>query len=131
MRFTLVTAILASSLCACAQQDRVPSVGTTADAGSLVRVTDGGEFVEVERTAEYSLVEVRSAPKGSVPSSMFALRGACAVARARGEQYVSSVPVPGSVPKHRLSFPKSATETQLKGQSKSVFSLAECEMLRF
>lgn len=121
---------IAILLVACAQPPSVPRVERQ-PAASLVRITDGGEFVEVERLPEYSVVEVRSAPAGSVASSMYALRGSCAVARARGESYFSSAPVSASVRTYRLTFPKSTTESQLRGPSKSVFSVAECGLLRF
>jgi hypothetical protein len=103
----------------------------TSDSSALVRISEGGDFIEVERKADYSVVEVRRAPTGSVASSLFALKGACAVARARGEQFFSSTPITGSVPTHRLTFPRTAASDELRGPKKSVFALAECEMLRF
>lgn len=87
--------------------------------------------MEVERQTGFSTVEVRRAPAGSVPASLFALRGACAVARARGELFFASVPVPGPVTTHRLSFPRAPNQDELSGPRKSVFALAECDMLRF
>lgn len=113
---------------ACSQQPVVPSAGAS-NQPTLVSITQGGELVELERTSEHSIIEVRSAPAGSVPSSLFALRGACAVARARGEKYFASSPVPGKSATHRLTFPQAPSESQLRGPSKSVFTLAECQRL--
>ena len=126
----LITLAIAVSVCACAQQGPAPGQGSSAPQ-SLVRITDGGDLVELERTAEYSVMEVRSAPSGTVPASMFALRGACSIARARGQTYVASTPEPGSPSKHRITFPKAPSESQLRGSTKSVFTLAECQLLRF
>ena len=126
----LITLAIAVSVGACAQHGPAPGQGSSAPQ-SLVRITDGGDLVELERTAEYSLMEVRSAPSGSVPASMFALRGACSVARARGQTYFASTPEPGSPSTHRITFPKAPSESQLRGSTKSVFTLAECQLLRF
>ena len=126
----LITLAIAVSVCACAQQGPAPGQGSSAPQ-SLVRITDGGDLVELERTAEYSVMEVRSAPSGSVPASMFALRGACAVAKARGQTYFASTPEPGSSSTHRITFPKSPSESQLRGSTKNVFTLEECQLLRF
>ena len=98
---------------------------------ALVSITEGGELVEVERQAEYSIIQVRSTPPGSVASSMYVLRGACAVARARGKRLFSSASEPATVRSYRLTFPNSATDAELRGSTKSVFSLSECESLRF
>lgn len=127
-RLVLFTAAVAVS--ACAQQAVVPS-GTSSEPPKLVSITQGGELVELERTPEYSVIEVRSAPAGSVPSSLFALRGACAIARARGQKYFASNPVQGRPATHRITFPQAPSESQLTGATKSVFSLSECQLLQF
>ena len=119
--------LVASFLVGCSQTPLSPNDRER----GLVKLLDGGEFVEVERSDEYSIVEVRSSPSGSAPSAMYALRGACSVARVRGEQYVSSQPHSGSVRTYRLLFPKTPTEAQLRGSAKSVFSMADCAALRF
>ena len=121
---------MALCLVACAPTPQVPP-SPGADAAGRLRITDPGEFVEVERTAGHSIVEVRRAPPGSVAASMFTLRGACAVARARGAAYLASTPVAGPVPAYRLTFPKTASDAQLRGPAKSVFSIADCDLLRF
>ena len=126
----LIALTIAVSVGACAQQGPAPGQASSTPQ-SLVRITDGGDLVELERTAEYSLMEVRSAPIGSVPASMFALRGACSVARARGQTYFASTPEPGNPSTHRITFPKAPSESQLRGSTKIVFTLAECQLLRF
>ena len=127
-RLVLFSAAVAVS--ACAQQAVAPSAGA-GESPKLVSITQGGELVELERTPEYSVIEVRSAPAGSVPSSLFALRGACAVARARGQKYFASSPVQGKPATHRITFPQTPSESQLTGSTKSVFALAECQLLQF
>ena len=123
-------ALLALCLVACAPTPQAPAALGT-DAATRVHIPDPGEFVEVERTAGHSLVEVRRVPPGSVAGPMFILRGACAVARARGAAYVASTPVAGPVPAYRLTFPKTASDAQLRGPAKSVVSIADCDLLRF
>ena len=120
-------ALLALGLVACAPAPQVPDT----DKAARVHITDAGEFVEVDRTAVHSLVEVRRVPPGSVAGPMFILRGACAVARARGAAYVASTPVAGPVRAYRLTFPKTASDAQLRGPAKSVVSIADCDLLRF
>jgi hypothetical protein len=105
--------------------------GCATSSPSLVVMANGGEFVETERTAQHSTVEVRKAPKGSVPSSMYALRGSCAVMRARGENYVASTTVSNSPPTFRLTFPSAPDMAQRSGPERSVFSRTECAMLGF
>ena len=119
------TALLVASV-PCEAQKATPAASS-----ALVRITDGGEFFEVERSADFSIVEVRSSPQGSVPASLFALRGACAVARSRSQKFFTSTPLPGPFPTHRLTFPQAPSSSLLTGPTKSVFSLDECEALRF
>jgi hypothetical protein len=128
--YRLVLLFAAVALSACAPQAAVRSTPAGESTG-LVSITQGGELVELERTPEFSVIEVRRAPTGSVPSSLFALRGACAVARARGQRYFASSPVPGKPATHRITFPQVASESQLTGSTKSVFSLADCQLLQF
>jgi hypothetical protein len=130
MRISLLVAATCI-LSACASQPQSTGVSAPSSATALVHLTDGGDFIELQRAADYSTVQVRKAPEGSVPSSMFALRGSCAVTRARGELYFASVLIAGGTREYRLTFPKSATESQLRGSAKSVFALAECALLRF
>lgn len=130
MRFSLLLA-LPLVLGACAQVQGPSSAETRASQSPLVSLSEGGELVEVERKEEYSVIEVRRTPSGSVASSMYVLRGACAVARARGQVYFASTAVGGPLRSYRIVFPKTPSEEQLRGSTKSVFSMADCVALRF
>jgi hypothetical protein len=136
MTRTALLALACLASVACAQQPTLPSGQTPA----LVelKVADGpaengktlnATFRELERAQTHSVVEVFVASGGSVSSSMFTLRGVCAVVRARGEKFGHSEPVqPG---KYKVSFPTAPAPEQLRGPNKSVFSLEECALLRF
>jgi hypothetical protein len=82
-------------------------------------------FDESARDPESSTVQVLRRSGGSVSSSMFILRGACAVARARGKQQFVSEQLAGDPGRFRLTFPDVAPA---RGKG---FTLAQCEMLRF
>lgn len=125
---SLISAAVMVSACA---QPQIASNPATSSGPALVRLGGEGEFVEVTREAEFSIVEVRKAPAGSVPSSLYALRGACAVLRARSVQYVASERVASTVPSFRLTFPKAPKSEELSGTTKSVFSRSDCSALRF
>lgn len=116
---------------ACASMQPGPESGLSQVSPKLLHIAGDGEFIEVQRTAEHSIVEVPQSPAGSVAASLFALRGACAVALARGEPYFTSSAVPAGVRTYRLTFPKSPTDAQLTGSAKSVFSRSDCSLLRF
>ncbi len=122
-------ALAASAFAAgCVQQQNF-SVPSTQD--KVVLVSGQGELRETEREPSYSIIEVPVVPPGGAESSLFILRGACAVLRARGFKYFASEKMPGARTAFRLTFPETATQEQLQGPSKSVFSLAECSSLRF
>ena len=120
-------AFVAMSLAALASCAQTPSRPEAA----LVSLGGEGEFVEVERTESESRVEVRRAPAGSVPSSLYTLRGVCAVLRARGAAYVSSEQLPGPVPTYRLTFPATMPAEAITGRAKRVFTPADCALLHF
>ena len=91
------------------------------------------EFAEVERTELQSVVEVKYVSGASVPSSMFALGGMCAVARARGAAYFRTAPLPGMPQRHVVTFltEKPATGPVVAGKPNpdAVISLADCALL--
>jgi hypothetical protein len=97
---------------------------------ALIEIEDGGELVEVRRTADFSNIDVRRAPLGSVASSLFMLWGAWAVMRARNAAYFSSAPIGGPVTADLLKFPSTASSSELSGPTKSVFTQAEFSALR-
>ena len=103
---------------------------TVADAPAENGKRLNATFQELKREQDYSVVQATVRSGGSVSSSMFVLRGACLVMRARGAGYFSSSPEPGgSARTYRLTFPTQPTQEQLSGRAKSVFAAAECELL--
>lgn len=122
--------LLALVLASCTQTGS-EKPASSASGGALIAIAGDGELVETERTASYSVMQVRRSPAGSVPSALFALRGACAILRARAENYVASEAISSSPATYRLTFPKSTLPESLKGATKSVFAESECRALRF
>jgi hypothetical protein len=113
-----------------AQQHPEPAASAAATA-SLVHITEGGELIETERTPEHSVMVVRKAPQGSVPASLFAMKGACAITRARGEVFFTSAPHPGAPGALAITFPKVAPQHQPGSNAKPVISLEQCRLLKF
>jgi hypothetical protein len=83
------------------------------------------EFHEVDREAESSTVQIIRHTGGSVSSSMFVLKGMCAIARSRGEQYFVAEKVVGNNELFTVTFPKAPTE---RGKG---FSLSQCDLMRY
>jgi hypothetical protein len=138
MTRTALLALACLASVACAQQPTPPSgqapalvelkvADVPAENGKTLNAT----FRELERAQTHSVVEVFVASGGSVSSSMFTLRGVCAVVRARSEKFGQSEPVAGQPGKYKVSFPTAPAPEQLRGPNKSVFSLEECALLRF
>ena len=91
------------------------------------------EVTEVERTEAQSIVEVKYISGASVPSSMFAMRGMCAVARARGAAYFRTEPMPGMPQRQVVTFPTERPASGLgsagSGKPDTVFALTDCALL--
>lgn len=117
------------ALVACAQSQS-PNDAARLAQSDLISIGGDGELVEVQRAADFSIIEVRSSPRGSVVSSLFVLRGACAVLRARGATFVRSEAVPAAVSAYRLTFPNAASPSEISGPTKSVFTRTDCSALR-
>jgi hypothetical protein len=83
------------------------------------------EFHEVDRKTESSTVQIVRRTGGSVSSSMFVLKGMCAIARSRGEQYFVAEKAGTNDERFTVTFPKVAVE---RGKG---FSIAECDLLRY
>ena len=83
------------------------------------------EFHEVERNAESSTVQIVRRTGGSVSSSMFVLKGMCAIARSRGEQYFVAERAVANDERFTVTFPKMLTERE-RG-----FSIAQCDLMRY
>lgn len=92
-------------------------------------------FREIERKPDASIVEIQWKSGGSVSSSMFVMRGMCGVARARGEQFFTSRPVPESPGRMEVTFPRTGPAPDRFGPlmpgEATVFSMAQCDLLKF
>ena len=101
------------------------------------------EFREIKRTAKESTVRVVFHSGGSVSSSMFVVRGSCAIAKSRGMQFfrnTNEVEIDGSTTEYTIAFSNSRNDSALKVQPSGgsadddedgVFSTGECRMLGF
>lgn len=89
------------------------------------------EFREIERTADASIVDVTFTSGGSVSSSLFILKGECAVARARGKPYFKIQPSTAHPDVYRMTFPLTAAgETQARLKS-GVWAISDCKGMGF
>lgn len=83
------------------------------------------EFQEIAREPAMSTVQVIRRSGGSVSSSMFVLRGMCALARLRGKQHFVVEQLAGESNRYAVNFPEALPA------SGKVFTLAQCELMRF
>jgi hypothetical protein len=92
------------------------------------------EFREIERTAEASVVEVTMVSGGSVSSSMFTMRGMCAITRARGAKYFSTQRIASNPTRYKVVFPAdpppAGPEPSNTYNPQRVISVADCQLLR-
>ena len=90
-------------------------------------------YQELSRDVGSSVVEVIFVSGGSVSASMFTLRGSCALALARGEQFFRVVTLSRKPIRFELHFLAEASETQRNPVNKAekVFSRDECNLLGF
>ena len=111
-------------------------------AGELVHLTVKGQrvengkildidFREVERTVDASIVRVIFVSGGSVSSSMFVLRGHCAVARARGENYFLSQKIMTHPNTYRVTFPATAASDPQVRLESDIWAISDCKSLGF
>lgn len=87
------------------------------------------DFTEVERRPDASIVQVNLRSGGSVSSSLFVLRGMCALAKARGEPYFKSSRLPAPAGRYIVRFQQSAPAASDAAPAGDFFSLAQCERL--
>jgi hypothetical protein len=103
------------------------------------------EFREIERKGDESIVRIMFHSGGSVSSSMFVLKGVCAIAKSRGAKFFRNVKQEraGSEWGYTIAFantpnaaslkipnpPKPASEDE--AFANGVFSFSECQMLGF
>ncbi len=90
-------------------------------------------FVETARNTENSEVEVSFIFGGSVSSSLFTLRGMCALTREHHENYFKSESLGGKPTRYKVSFLKTAPPDSVRPvkPEDKIWSLSECAMLKF
>lgn len=84
---------------------------------------------ELIRKPGASIVEVTFVSGGSVSSSMFVLRGMCALMQVRGAKFFASIPVSKIPQRYEVTFPKAVGMTASRGSSQKVFSESDCALL--
>ncbi|MDR0672169.1 MAG: hypothetical protein LBF93_00610 [Zoogloeaceae bacterium] len=89
------------------------------------------EFREIERTVDASIVRVIFVSGGSVSSSMFVLRGHCAVTRARGENYFLSQEIMNHPNTYRVTFPATAASDPQVRRESGIWAISDCKSLGF
>ena len=106
------------------------------------------EFREVERKGDESTVRVIFHSGGSVSSSMFVMKGGCAIAKSRGAKFFRTVAesegssgewdytiafaeTPSAASLKIPSPPKPATDDEDEASANGVVSLSECQMMGF
>lgn len=98
-----LAAFIGGTLSGCAAGDvlvHLESRGARVENGKTLDI----RFDEIERTDAASVVEVTMSSGGSVSSSMFVMRGVCAVARARNANWVTSTHIHSNPERYRLVF---------------------------
>ena len=86
---------------------------------------------EVQRQPDHSVVEVVFVSGASVPSSLFVLKGMCTVLKSRGERLFRAEQIASAPTTYRVTFPRRASESALRGPEKQVFSDEDCGRLGF
>ncbi len=142
---TLRCAALAAGLavlCACASNSNsTASSRDSVDNANLVRLIykdDGGqnvdkvlmEFREIERNKAGSVAQVSAEAGGPVTSSLFTMRGVCAIARSRGEKFFSTTRIASNPSRYNIVFPQNQSAAPGKSSDGSrIVSIEECELL--
>ena len=84
------------------------------------------DFNELSRTADSSVVQITRRSGGSVSSSMFVLKGMCALARLRGAQHFVAERMAGDAGRYTVTFLQTPPEAGAKA-----FSIAQCDLMRY
>jgi hypothetical protein len=88
------------------------------------------EFSEIERTQAGSVAQVSAEAGGPVTSSLFTMRGMCAVARSRGEKFFSTTRISSNPSRYSIVFPQSQSAAPEKASATNrVVSLEECQLM--
>jgi hypothetical protein len=92
-------------------------------------------FKEIERTPTSSIVELSTLVGGSVSGPMLMVKCTCGLARARGEKFFTAVPLSRDPIRLMVTFPKTGPAPNqfgpLKPGEAAVFSVAQCDLLKF
>lgn len=82
-------------------------------------------FDELSRTADSSVVQITRRSGGSVSSSMFVMRGMCALTRLRDAQYFVAERMASDAGRYTVTFLQAPPDARTTG-----FSLAQCDLMR-
>jgi hypothetical protein len=89
-----------------------------------------GHLVEAQREADFSLLEIKSAPKNEQAFTELVLNGMCAALESRSASYVAAKRVPGYYPAFRVTFPANAKEADLASKIALVRTVSECRAVQ-
>jgi hypothetical protein len=89
-----------------------------------------GYLVETQREADFSLLEVKTAPGNDRAFTELVLKGMCAALESRSAPYVAAKRVPGYYPAFRITFPENAKEADLASKIALVRSISECRAVQ-
>ena len=130
-RFAACAALLSATLCQAADAPlfKLSVNAAPAETGKPLNMS----FKEISRQADHSIAEIGFVSGSSVAASMFGLRGACGVARARNEKFFKVVPLSTNPTRVRLQFQLAAGERDLRPADikEKIFSTAECTMFGY
>lgn len=101
--------------------------GEKAEGGKLLDM----EFTEVERRPDASVVQTSFRSGGSVSSSMFILRGTCAIAEARGYPYFKTTRLPAPEGRYIVTLQHTPPDASDAAPAGAVFSVSQCQSLGF
>ena len=128
---TALALVLCSAMVA-AQEPSLFQVSVEVESnGKPITVT----FKETERTPTTSIVELSALAGGSVSGPMLIMKCMCGLTRARGEQFFTSKSISLNPVRMEVTFPKSgpalADVRELKPGEPIVFSMAQCDLMKF
>jgi hypothetical protein len=89
-----------------------------------------GHLVETQREADFSLLEIKTAPKTEQAFTELVLNGMCAALESRSASYVAAKRVPGYYPAFRVTFPANAKEADLASKIALVRTVSECRAVQ-
>jgi hypothetical protein len=133
----ITTTAIVMLLCSFSASAEEPSLyqTTVEDAPSKEGKPVTFTFKEIERTPTTSTVELSALVGGSVSGPMLMVKCMCGLTRARGEQFFTAVPLSRDPIRMKVTFPKTGPAPDqfgpLKPGEPAVFSIAQCDLLKF